>query len=155
MLNNKNGLMFNSKFKKMYCFITFGICIFWILLVTVLNLFGNEFMFKNIFYTYYNALFIVLLIVGMIIDEKIRKYPGFITTIGTAVYSLCYIYLCCFRTNIFLVVLYVVNGVLSYLIYKYIYPKIIVTKNGNKIFNTIYLIIILTITLILGMYYTL
>lgn len=150
---NDRNLFLNNKFKKYYLIISIVICLFWVAISSILKLIGNNFLFNEVFFPYYNAMLIILLIVGMIIDEKIRKYPGIIVTLGTSIYCFSFIYMCTIDKNLTIPIVYIINIAISYIIFKYVYPKIIVIKNANKVFNTVYIIIVLSITLFIGMYY--
>lgn len=153
-IEKRNELFINAAFKKWYLIITCAICLLWVVIAFVLTIFNVEFIKKEIFNIYYNAIIIVLVIVGMIIDEKVRKNPGVIVTIGTSIYCFSYIALCSlnygFSKVIYPLIFICIIG-LSYVVYKKIYPSIIVVKNMNKVFNTIYLIVLLSITLLIGM----
>lgn len=151
MLKEKDELFLNYKFKKMYLIVTLLICMIWIVIMSIFNFIDVDILNGDNFFAYYNAFLVIFIITGMIVDEKIRKYPGLIVTFGTSVYCFSYVYICCLRGSFsFWVLLFLVNIYISYLVYKKIYPVIVVMKNGAKLFNTIYLIIILLITIVVG-----
>ncbi len=157
MLNKfdkKDDFFLNGKFKKFYFIITISICLLWLAIALVLRLFKVDLINNDIFYIYYNAFIIVFLIAGMIIDEKIRKYPGLIVLIGTSIYCFVYVSLCSIGgtyVNVIVSFIFLLNVLLSYILYKRVYPLIVISKNKVKIFNTFYLIIMLTLSIIVGM----
>ncbi|MFI3329722.1 MAG: hypothetical protein R3Y05_04475 [bacterium] len=155
MSNRSNELFLGPAFKKWYIIITVVICLLWTLVSFGTYLFGNNNLLSADLFGYYNAFLVVFVVTGMIIDEKIRKYPGLVITIVSAIYYFCYIVLCMLRADCSLMsVMFSIAFLLyigcSYLIYKFIIPRIVVLKYGPPIFNTTYLMITLTVTLVLG-----
>lgn len=159
MQKKKESLLFSPKFKKMYIVIT---CCLWLLaniIFNVLYLFNNNVVASSdIVYSYSTALFLVFVVLGMIVDESIRKYPGIIVTLCTSVYSFSYVNICVLKagyglSGAFILLFFALYIVVSFLIYKYIYPKVVVRKNAVKWFNTLYLIFVVLMSIGIGSFY--
>ncbi len=153
-----NEFFLNGKFKKIYAIITFSL----IMIINILFIFfyisKNNFLTDSVLYGYVTCFYFLFIALGLILDEKIRKYPGLLVVVGGAVYSSNYMFYNVLRGEFSLLGgLYCTISVLiviaSCFIYTIVYPKIAINKNGCKIFNTVYLMIIVSLTFILGNMY--
>lgn len=159
MQKPKESLFLSPKFKKIYIIV---VCSLWItsfLIFSMLSLFGSDFVSTNDnVYSYSTALFLVLVVMGMLVDESIRKYPGIIVSVVTAIQSFCYISICILKggysiAGIIMQICFALYIIIAFLIYKYIYQMLVVKKNAVKIFNTLYLMLIVLITVGIGSFY--
>lgn len=159
MQNQKNNVFLNPKFKKLYAITSCGLFLLIALVLLIMMLCGNNVAKDNSeIFTYCTALLFILSGLGMFIDESIRKIPGMIIIVCTAIYSFSYIVVCFLKgdPSIFG---YVLLGVyscfigISYIIYKNVYPIVLVKEKGVKLFNTVYLLILLTVTIVAGFMY--
>lgn len=157
MSNNSKGLFIGPGFKKWFIISTVSTSLIWTLITFILYLCGNNVLVSTTsqIFAYYNAVIIILTILSLILDEKIRKYPGLLSTICMSLFNFCYIFLCAIRGDfssrgVILAACYFFYIGCAFLIYKFIIPLIIVKKRGLQIFNFIYLMIILNVTIVLG-----
>ncbi len=156
MSNRTNEIFIGPSFKKWYIGITLGVCIVWTLITFVTYLCGNDLMVNGgTLFGYYNALVIIFAIISLYLEEKIRKYPGVLSVVCISIYYFCYIVLCMLRVDFTIFSILISVGYLlfigiSLLIYKLLIPLIVVKKNGLQIFNFIYLMFLVNLTLIVG-----
>ncbi len=160
-MQRRNGNVYlNPKHKIVYMAATCGLATVVLLLLTVLTLMGNDLVSTNdsIFY-YCTALYLLLTVAAMIVDESIKKYPGLLVLCATSIYSFCYVSICFIKggqsiLGYVIISLYLIYIVLSYLLYKKMYP-IIAVNNKIKSFNTLYLIVLVMFSIIFGFMYCL
>lgn len=158
MVKKKDELFLNGKFKKTYAIATIFVSIVFAIFCFVLSAINSSFIENEYLFSYTTCFYFVFIIGGLILDEKIRKYPGLVVVIGSACYSLSYMVFAVCKgglstLGIIYTIIYLLFMGLSFVIFKYLYPKIVVMRNGQKIFNTGYLMIIVSITFILGTLY--
>ncbi len=161
MQKRKENVFLSPKFKKLYVGLSCGLTMLITMILFIMMLAGNNVAQSNgSVFTYCTALMLIIVVVGMIIDESIRKYPGLIITFCTSIYTFSYILICFMKGGASTVGYVMLAGYalfigISYLIYSKFYPILVVGEKYVKLFNTLYLIIVLMVTIVIGFMYSL
>lgn len=159
MVKKRENVLLSPRFKKLFLILSCSFTLIISLVFALLSIGGNNYVADNDYvFSYCTVLMLVFVVIGMVIDEKIRKYPGLLVTIGSAIYSFSFICICvikggCSIEGLIMVLLFFLNILLSFIIYKWIYPEIVIRDKYIKLFNTLYLIFIVLVTLTFGMIY--
>lgn len=158
-MQNESQKVLGPKFKFYFFAITVifsAVICLWVNTIKLLD--GDLSDISADLYPYSLCILFIFVIAGMILDEYIRKYPGFLVLIGTSIYTLCYIGIAIAfggysSVGFVILLMYLLFVGVSVLLYKYFYPLLVVKNKHVKIFNTCYLVIVLLITISIGTIY--
>lgn len=159
MQKKKENVFLSPKHKIVYLIASSILSFLVLFILGGLTISGNDLVSTNsAIFSYCTALYLLLVIFAMLIDEAIKKYPGLLVLCASALYSFVYVCICFIKggqtiTGYIIVSFYFVYIGLSYLIYKHFYPAIVL-KEKNKVFNTMYLIVFLMVTIVFGFMYS-
>lgn len=159
MVKKRENVLLSPKFKKLFFIVSCSFTMVITLVFWLLSINGDNYVADNEYvFSYCTVLMFIFVVIGMIIDEKIRKYPGLLVTIGSSIYAFSFICICVIEggysiSGLIMILLFLLNITLSFIIYKWIYPKIVVGEKYIKLFNTFYLIVLIVVALTFGMFY--
>lgn len=159
MQKRTEKVFLTPKHKIIFMGVTCGLSILVVIILCILTLIGNDLVISNsAIFSYCTALYLLFVVFAMVIDEAIKKYPGLLVSIAVSIYSFCYIIICFIKggqstLGYSMVIGYIIYIGLSYLLYSKVYP-IVAIKEKIKLFNTIYLMLVILITIAFGFIYS-